>query len=91
MRTNVGHLATTLRVSGATRVRAVPLASQRGTSIGEVVDSALDALGRPSCWRKTRDALARRPVERRLLRRLGRVDPLVMLSLSRTLRLFLDA
>lgn len=29
--------------------------------------------------------------ERRLLRPLGRVDPLVMLSVSRTLRLFLDA
>ena len=28
--------------------------------------------------------------ERRLLRALGRVDPLVMLSVSRTLRLFLD-
>jgi mRNA interferase MazF len=29
--------------------------------------------------------------ERRLLRPLGRVDPLVMLSVSKTLRLFLDA
>ena len=28
--------------------------------------------------------------ERRLVRSLGRVDPLVMLSVSRTLRLFLD-
>ena len=28
--------------------------------------------------------------ERRLLRSLGRVDPLVMLSVSRTMRLFLD-
>ncbi len=57
-------MATTVLVSEATRARAAALASQRGTSIGEVVDDALDAYEKAEFWRKTQDALARQPVER---------------------------
>lgn len=57
------RVATTVRVSEATRARAAGLATQRGTSIGEVVDEALDAFEKAEFWRKTQEALARHPVE----------------------------
>ena len=56
-------MATTVRVSEQTRARAAALAAERGRSIGEVVDEALDALERAEFWRKTQEALARHPVE----------------------------
>lgn len=52
---------TTLRVSEETRARAAALASERGSSIGAVVDAALEALERGDFWRQTRDALERHP------------------------------
>jgi predicted transcriptional regulator len=52
-------MATTLRVSEATRARAAALAARSGTSIGEVVDQALDAYETAEFWQQTRDALAR--------------------------------
>ena len=54
-------MATTVRVSGETRARAALLAAQRGRSIGEVVDEALDALEAAEFWRETREALDRHP------------------------------
>jgi len=56
-------VATTVRVSEATRARAAALAASRGRSIGEVVDEALEALETAEFWRKTQEALRRRPVE----------------------------
>ena len=56
-------MATTVRVSEATRARAAALAASRGRSIGEVVDEALEALETAEFWRKTQEALRRRPVE----------------------------
>ncbi len=56
-------MATTVRVSEETRARAASLAAQRGSSIGQVVDEALEALETAEFWRKTREALARHPVE----------------------------
>jgi len=54
-------VATTLRVSEATRARAAALAAQRGSSIGDVVNEALEALEAAEFWRQTREALARHP------------------------------
>lgn len=54
-------MATTVRVSEATRARAAAIARRRGRSIGEVVDDALDALETAEFWRQTREALARHP------------------------------
>lgn len=59
-------MATTVRVSEATRARAAALAAprpQRGSSIGEVVNDALEALETAEFWRKTQEALRRHPVE----------------------------
>lgn len=56
-------MATTVRVSEATRARAAALAAARGTSIGVVVDEALEALERDEFWRQTRAALGAHPVE----------------------------
>ena len=56
-------MATTVRVSEATRARAAALAATRGRSIGEVVDEALEALETAEFWRKTQEALRRHPVE----------------------------
>lgn len=56
-------MATTVRVSEHTRARAAALAAQRGSSIGEVVDAALEALETAEFWRKTQEALRRHPVE----------------------------
>lgn len=56
-------VATTVRVSEATRARAAALAAARGISIGLVVDEALEALERDEFWRQTRQALADHPVE----------------------------
>jgi hypothetical protein len=39
------------------------MAAERGSSIGEVVDVALEALEKDDFWRRTREALAKRPVE----------------------------
>lgn len=50
-------MATTVRVSEDTRARAAALASDAGTSIGEVVDRALQAYERAEFWRQTREAL----------------------------------
>jgi hypothetical protein len=54
-------VATTVRVSEATRARAAALASERDRSIGQIVEEALDALETAEFWRKTREALARHP------------------------------
>ena len=43
-------MATTLRVSEATRARAAQLAVQRQVSIGEIVEQALDALETEQFW-----------------------------------------
>lgn len=51
-------MATTLRVSESTRVRAAALAAQAGSSIGDVVALALDAYEKAEFWRRTREALA---------------------------------
>ncbi|MGI8536430.1 MAG: hypothetical protein ACR2K2_07990 [Mycobacteriales bacterium] len=56
-------MATTVRVSEATRARAAALAAERGRSIGDVVDEALEALEKEDFWRRTKEALARHPVE----------------------------
>ncbi len=56
-------MATTVRVSEATRARAAALAAERGSSIGELVDEALEALEKEEFWRKTRLALQQHPVE----------------------------
>ncbi len=56
-------MATTVRVSEATRARAAALAASRGRSIGEVVEEALEALETAEFWRKTQEALRRHPVE----------------------------
>ena len=62
-RAYASSMATTLRVSEATRARAAALAAARGRSIGEVVDEALEALETAEFWRKTQEALRRHPVE----------------------------
>lgn len=54
-------MATTVRVSEATRERAAAIAARRGSSIGDVVDEALDAYERAEFWRQTQEALARHP------------------------------
>jgi predicted transcriptional regulator len=54
-------MATTVRVSEATRERAAALAARRGSSIGDLVDDALDAYERAEFWRQTQEALARHP------------------------------
>lgn len=54
-------VATTVRVSEATRARVAAKAAERGRSIGAVVDEALDALDRADFWEQTRAALARHP------------------------------
>ncbi len=53
-------MATTVRVSEATRARAASIAAATGISLGEVVDRALDAYERDEFWRHTREALGRR-------------------------------
>ena len=50
-------MATTLRVSEATRARAAAIAVASHQSIGEVVEKALDAYEAAEFWRQTRDAL----------------------------------
>lgn len=54
-------MATTVRVSEATRARAASLAAARGSSIGAVVDDALEALERAEFWQQTQYALADDP------------------------------
>ena len=54
-------MATTVRVSEATRARAAAIAARRGRSIGEVVDEALEAYERAEFWRQTQEALATHP------------------------------
>lgn len=56
-----GAMATTVRVSEETRARAAALAARRGSSIGDVVDEALEVLETAEFWRQTREALARHP------------------------------
>lgn len=73
-------MATTVRVSDATRARAAALAAERGSSIGAVVDEALDALERGAFWQRTRDVLTRHPAA-------GEPDP----AWERTARDGLDA
>jgi hypothetical protein len=51
-------MATTLRVTERTRERVAARAQQEGLSMGEVVDSALDAYEAAAFWRQTREALA---------------------------------
>jgi hypothetical protein len=52
-------MATTLRVTETTRARAAAIAAATGTTIGEVVERALDAYEESAFWRRTREALAR--------------------------------
>ncbi len=54
-------MSTTLRVSDATRRRALALASTTGTTIGELVDRALDEYERARFWQQAREALAEEP------------------------------
>ncbi len=58
-RTMVG-MATTLRVSDSTRERAASLAKDAGTTIGELVDRALDTYESKEFWSQTQSALAAR-------------------------------
>jgi len=60
-RMHAWDVATTVRVSEATRARAAALASERDRSIGQIVEEALDALEAAEFWRKTREALAAHP------------------------------
>jgi predicted transcriptional regulator len=62
-------VTTTVRVSEGTRARAAALAAERGSSIGEVVDAALDAYETAQFWRRTQEALAKHPEA-------GEADPL---------------
>jgi hypothetical protein len=50
-------MTTTLRVSESTRAHAAALAARTGTSIGDLVERALDAYETAEFWRQTRDAL----------------------------------
>ena len=52
-------MATTVRVSESTRARAAALATAHGSSIGELVDRALDAYEEAEFWRQTQQALVR--------------------------------
>ena len=52
-------MATTLRVSDTTRARAAALAARSGTTIGDIVEQALDAFETAAFWQETRAALAR--------------------------------
>ena len=54
-------MATTVRVSETTRARAAALAALAGSSIGDVVDKALDAYEEAAFWRQTHQALAAHP------------------------------
>lgn len=54
-------MATTLRVTEATRARAAAIAADERTSIGEIVEKALDAYERAAFWRQTRAALSAHP------------------------------
>lgn len=56
-------MATTVRVSEATRARAAALAAKHNRPIGQIVDEALDAYDKAEFWRNNQDALARHPVE----------------------------
>lgn len=47
----------TLRVSGAVRDHAVALARDEGTTVGEIVSTALDGYARERFWEQTRQAL----------------------------------
>lgn len=53
-------MATTVRVSETTRRRAASLAREAGTSIGELVDQALDTYESKQFWSKTQAALVGR-------------------------------
>lgn len=60
----IPRMATSLRVSDATRARAAALAHEAGTSIGELVDRALDTYESKQFWSQTKKALAvRRPAD----------------------------
>lgn len=50
-------MATSLRVSESTRARASRLAASSGSSIGDVVEQALDTYERALFWEQTRRAL----------------------------------
>lgn len=52
-------MATTVRVSESTRARAADLASASGTTIGQVVDAALDSYEAAQFWAQVRAALSR--------------------------------
>ena len=52
-----------MRVSESTRARAAALAAQSGSSIGEVVERALEAYEKAEFWRQTREALTRRAAD----------------------------
>ena len=53
-------MATTLRVSDGTRRRAAALAKADGTTIGELVERALDTYESKQFWSETQSALAAR-------------------------------
>ena len=51
-------MATTMRVSELTRKRAAALAKDAGTTIGELVERALDTYESKQFWSQTESALA---------------------------------
>lgn len=57
-------MATTVRVSDTTRERAAALAKDAGTTIGELVERALDTYESKEFWIQTQAALANRTHER---------------------------
>lgn len=54
-------MSTTLRVSDSTRRRASELAATTGTTIGELVDRALDEYEQARFWAQAREVLATEP------------------------------
>ena len=56
------NMATTVRVSETTRRRAASMAKDAGTTIGELVDRALDTYESKQFWSQTQAALAARDV-----------------------------
>ena len=52
-------MASSLRVSDATRARAAALAREPGSTIGDLVEQALDAYETADFWRQTQEALRR--------------------------------
>lgn len=54
------RMATTVRVTESTRARAASIASASGTTIGAVIDRALDTYEEKLFWMQTQQALTQR-------------------------------